>query len=156
MGFLGFGKGKIKVTLDKYGFAPGETIRGTLNMGLKKSVDARGLKIGLVAEELVRERRRDGKGTHTSRRRIFDFDYPLDGEKTYPAGDHGPYPFEITVPKDEADPGHGEGGIGRTAAQVMRFATNVGRSRMLRWHVVAALDVPKAFDVKKRVKINVA
>lgn len=157
MGFLGIGKGKIDMDLEKYGFAPGETIRGKLKMELKKPIDARCLKIGLVAEEFVRERRMNGNGTHTTRRKVFDFDYPLDGEKTYAAGEHGPYEFEITVPDDEAaDKDAGEHGITQTVAKVVRLANTVGQGRMLRWHLVAALDVPKAFDVKKRVKINVA
>ncbi len=40
---FGFGKGKIEMTLNKYGFGFGETISGNVNLQLKKTIQARGL-----------------------------------------------------------------------------------------------------------------
>lgn len=147
---FGFGKGKIDIKINKYNFSPGETIEGTITLKLKKPLKAKGVKIRLVGEKKITERR----GTSTAYRtiNIFDFDQPLDGEKEYSTEEIS-YPFKITIPRNVSDQTMPEGMLGNIAKIAQAVS---GASSRIKWYLKAYLDIPMGFDVSKKVQINVA
>ncbi|MBW2996235.1 hypothetical protein KY332_02935 [Candidatus Woesearchaeota archaeon] len=146
---FGFGKGKIEIKLNKYEFAPGEVIEGTLVLTLKKPMEAGGLTIGLVGYQKTVQ----GFGTHRRYRtiKVFDFEKPIDGAKGY-STQPMEYKFTLKIPANVATGKMPEGALGGVvkAAQLLTQT----RSRV-DWRVVGRLKV-KGIDVSKKVKVNVA
>lgn len=46
-----FGKEKITLTLEKYDYSPGDKIKGTVNLNLKKPTEARKLYVALIGKK---------------------------------------------------------------------------------------------------------
>ena len=162
---FGFGKGSIEIQLEKYNFSPGETINGTVVLKLKKPIEAKGLTIRFVGEQTTKtmtrgtNRRIGNQGQmepgfshqNTSKRKIFDFSQPLDNAKSYSIGEQS-YKFEIKIPQDL---------VGRmpegTLGNIVKAATILsGNRNMVKWFLIAELDVPWSLDVRERVQINIA
>jgi hypothetical protein len=151
-----FGPDKIVLSLEKYNYTPGETIKGTIKLNLKKPVQARKLEVAFIG------RRRDKQSSasvvgmasgskhrsQTSYTTIFDFKMPVAGEKEY---QNEEYPFEMKIPSDvlQNNPTL-EGKLGQAATAVRILA---GTSSRIDWFVKAQLDVPKKFDIKQSQKI---
>lgn len=99
-----FGKGEIDVTIGKTGYAPGDTVSGSVVLALKKPVTAKELSISLIGEQVTTQTKMGmGSGqtslrTEQQRTRIYDFKHRLDGEKEYRPGQD--YRFEIKIPAD--------------------------------------------------------
>lgn len=171
---LGFGKGTIEVQLNKFNFSPGEVIEGTVTLKLKKPVKAKELSIRIVGEQTTTQseginlgggvsigmgtsRRTHSTGSRTTTTTIFDFKQTLDGEKEYTSGGQPlVYPFQIKIPANVLNqqsqaPKEGVLGTVIKAAQMMS-----GTSSKISWYLIANLDIPKSFDVSKRVQINIA
>lgn len=148
-----FSKGRIDLTLPKFSYLPGEAIPGSLVMQLKKPLQARGVIVGLYGEER-RETYRNGRRT-TKTHRIYEFKFPVDGEKEYAAGTPLSYTFQIVIPPDllsqQQQPM--EGALGMLAEAAKMLSRNV---RQVRWYVRAHLDVPSGLDVSKEVQIQIA
>lgn len=162
---FGFDKGKIEIQLDKFNFSPGEVIEGTVALKLKKPVKAKELSIRIVGEQTTTQREGVSIGIGTNRgtqntdsrtTTIFDFKQPLDGEKEYLAGEQPTvYPFKIKIPANvlsQQTQAPQEGTLG-TVLKVAQMVS--GTSSRISWYLIASLDVPKAFDVSKRVQINI-
>ncbi len=148
-----FWKGKLELTLDKYTFAPGETITGNINLKLKKRQKARKMEVKLLGQEKTSERyrRSDGSmGHRTHIHTICNISIPLDGEKEYHKSD---YKFEITIPPDVLDVGARPDGTLGTVLQAAEYLS--GRRRNLVWKIIANLDIPWGFDVSNKQKIVV-
>ena len=159
-----FRKGKIELFLSKYGYMPGDSITGNLNLLMKKAkkpVIARDLSVALVGREKVRTTSR-GK-TEWTTNDIFDLKIPLDGEKEYTGG---AYEFDIRIPETILEgtvaPPEPEGqeGTAMKAAKAVRYLA-VGAERKTRtrsrvdWYVVANLDIPRSLDVHKEAQITI-
>jgi hypothetical protein len=147
-----FGKGRIDLTMEKTHFSPGETIRGTASLVLKKPVNARQLRITFYGERSVRERSIDSKGrpvTRTKKETAYSFTLPLDGEKTYSKSE---YPFEIQIPSDLLQQPQ-MGGVLGTALKAVQFL--VGESSRVSWYVKATLDIPKASDINRSIQVHI-
>jgi len=151
---FGFGKGKIEVQLENYNLSPGDMIKGTVLLQLKKPVHARALKVLFIGEAVTRRTTPHGGGVSTSYQKTYvhKFEMPLDGEKDY---SEGTYNFEIAIPKDilqRAGSMPMEGTIGDLvkAAQIL-----TGTSKRINWYVEAKLDVPKGLDIRKKVQVNI-
>ena len=157
-----FGKEKITLTLEKFDFKPGEIIKGTISLNLKKQTNARKLEVGLIGRMISRQsnvavgpmvagRGRGGVRSSTQYHTVYDFRIPLDGEKEYYTGI---YKFEIKIPSDilQANPTL-EGSLGQAATAVRVLA---GVSSRVDWSVKAQLDVPMGLDVKKSQKIVIS
>ncbi|MFH1506476.1 MAG: hypothetical protein ABIE94_05840 [archaeon] len=144
------GRGKIQINLTKYQFAPGDTIDGTVLMTLKKPTEAAGVKIRLVAQERVVT----GGGSSRNSRTVtlFDFELPLDGPKTYLAGQPFSYNFSIKVPPTLKS----EFPDNKLGAALKMASTFMGARGVINWFLKASLDIPKKIDFSKTVKINVA
>lgn len=157
-----FSKGKIALKLDKTHFEPGEIIKGTITLDLKKSIQARALNILMVGEE--RSSRTSvgmGKGVSTSQsqQKIYDFKQELEGEKEYFSG--GQYSFEVKIPQEilNLTPRMPEipGVAGDALKLVQAAATMTGGMRRIRvkWYLKAQLDIPGGIDISKKADITI-
>lgn len=149
-----FGRGKIEIIPEKYNFSPGDIIKGRVVLKLKKPILARQLKIGFVGIRIPTSqpttvlrgtRGRGGGGEEI----IYSFEMPLDGEKEYFKGE---YSFEIKIPTNilQRAP-EVEGALG-TVLKGVKFL--IGETTRIDWYLEASLDIPKALDIKKKIKIN--
>ena len=141
---LGFGKGKIDLILEKTSFAHEEMINGTVNMTLKKPIQAKGVIVTLFAER----KRSDGDGGTTTQR-VFEFSQPLDIEKIYEATPKS-YTFKIQVPAENKVAMEGKIGTALKA-----FSAIGNMLSPTKWFVEVKLDIPKGFDVRKKLQISV-
>lgn len=145
---FGFGRGKIEINLKKYNFSPGDTIKGKISLKLKKSVQAKTLKVGLVGEKVTKEfRRTSDTRTRQKKTYFFNFEMPLDGEKEYLKGE---YSFEIKIPSNVLQTPKGAVGDIIKGIQVLS-----GKDIMMSWYVIAKLDIPSGFDISKKIQINI-
>ncbi|OYT54574.1 MAG: hypothetical protein B6U72_02105 [Candidatus Altiarchaeales archaeon ex4484_2] len=146
---FGLGKGHIEILLDRYDFSPGDKITGKVSLKLKKPVNAKQLRIVLVGEKTSKSYKSSG-GRSSHKEIIHRFEMPLDGEKEYNGGE---YPFEIKIPgnvlQTDLVP---EGAVGE-AVKALNFLS--GASTRINWYIQASLDVPRGFDVTKKVQITV-
>lgn len=159
---FGFGKGTIEIQLDKFNFSPGEVIEGTVALKLKEPVKAKELIIRIVGEQTTTQsmglsigtgRRTHGGGTRTTT--LFDFKQTLDGEKEYSSGEQPlVYPLKIKIPADVLRKQASQEGTLGTVIKVAQMVS--GTSSRTSWYLIASLDVPKSFDVSKKVQINIA
>jgi hypothetical protein len=151
-----FGKEKITLMLEKYNYSPGDTIKGTVTLKLKKPTKARKLEVAFIGERVERQTGMGVGPTSSSRRSssrtyIYNFEMPLDGEKEYLEGE---YPFEIKIPPDVRQAEQKlEGKVG-TAVTALKTVSGI-YSR-IDWYVKAQLDVPMGLDVKKTQKITLS
>jgi hypothetical protein len=154
-----FSKGKANILITKTSYAPGETISGSATLAVDKPVLAKEFRVSLVGEQKTTHQRRDADGhytTETQTTRVYDFKQQLDGEKEYAGKTE--YNFAIKVPQDilaGIQPPQMEG----TAGQVFRFAQGaaamMGGIPRTNWFVEVSLDIPKGFDVNKKVDITI-
>ena len=148
---FGFGKGKIEIQLNKYGFSLGETINGKVSLKLKKPIKARGVNIRLVG--IRKETRYSDSGKTSGSNNIFDFKQPLDGLKEYGV-DEKVYDFKIKIPNNVlTQPKFGQSTIGTLvgAAQILS-----GTMSSINWYLIANLDIVSGIDISKKVQINIA
>ncbi len=154
---FGLGRGKLEILLEKFNFFPGETIKGKLILELKKPILAKELKIGLFGLKITTRQVTSFKGTPTTQTRkdfIYRFEMPLDGEKEYLKGE---YPFEIKIPENilQAPQKTSEGILGTILKTAEVISTIAGVSSRIEWYLEATLAIPKGFDMKKKIKINI-
>jgi hypothetical protein len=148
-----FGGEKITLQLEKYDYAPGDTIKGTVTLNLKKPTNARKLEVAFIGEKIERQTGMGVGPTAKDRRKnhhsyIYHFEMPLSGEGDYQKGE---YPFEIKIPPDVRQAEQKlEGKVG-TAVSALKAISGV-YSRV-DWYVKAQLDVPMKLDIKKTQKI---
>ena len=148
---FGFQKGKLDIKLSEFNYSPGDTIEGTVEVELKKDVVSTELSITMIGEEIERSRRRTGgrSRSSTSRRVIYEFKQPLEGEKEYADGDTASYPFQIKIPEDILQEKDGAlDNFGKVARALS------GARRRVDWSLVVRLSVP-GFDMKRRRQINI-
>lgn len=106
MGLFGSGN-KITLTLEKYEYNPGETIKGKVSIKLKKPTTARKLEVALIGTKIEKYRTTRTYGTTGHRRSrpdvsesqeiIYNQSVPLGEEKEYLEEEHT---FEINIPGD--------------------------------------------------------
>jgi hypothetical protein len=101
-----FSRGKINIAIQKTNYAPGDTISGNVTLTLKKPVNARGVSIFLIGEQITEGgggilKLISSRGSMEVKRErdcFYDYKQLLDGEKEYSEGRE--YPFEIEMPAD--------------------------------------------------------
>lgn len=157
-----FGKEQITLELEKYDYTPGESIKGTVKVNLKKPVKGRKLYVELIGRQVQRQSgisvanvamgnaRAGGKSSY---RIVYRFDMPLDGEKTYHSGD---YPFEIKIPADILQSTTTPAAEGKLGGVIKAAQMLGGISTRTDWIVQTQLDVPMKLDVKKDQKIVIS
>lgn len=147
---FGFGKGKIDLKLEKLNFKPGETIKGTVSLELKEPIQARGLKVlfyGIAKQSQTGFSSSGGVKHRSNTKKIHNFEMTLDGEKEYKQGE---YNFKIAIPQN-AVPKMPSGALGG----MVQAAQFLGAVPNIKWFVEAKLDIPKGFDVRKKIQINI-
>ncbi|MEK7607059.1 MAG: hypothetical protein AAB444_02595 [Patescibacteria group bacterium] len=154
---FGLGAGKINITLEKYNFAPGETVAGKVFVELKKPTIAKRLNLALMGVRETTSRVKNSRGASSMATRsdfIHNFEMPLKEEGEYQSGE---YSFEVKIPSDVSvlQAPALDGTIGVIAKAAMALATASGANARVHWYIEASLEVPKAFDIKKKVDITV-
>jgi hypothetical protein len=157
---FGLGAGKIEIILEKYNFSPGEVIKGKVSLELKKPSLAKKLKITLAGVRITNQpvnRPNRPPSTETRKDFIHHFELILDGEKEYSKGE---YPFEIKIPDNilgvsslPKEPTEGVLGVVLKTAETLSKMS--GATSRIEWYLEADLEIPGAFDVKKKVDITV-
>ena len=148
-----FGGEKITLTLEKYDYMPGDTIKGVVNLNLKKPINARKLEVAFIGEKIERSTGMGIGPTAKSKSAggkmyIYNFKMPLGGEGTYQTGQ---YPFEIKIPADiKQSQQQIEGKVGTAISALKAISGVISR---VDWYVLAELDVPVHLDVKAKQNI---
>lgn len=149
-----FSRDKITLELERFDYKPGDTIKGSVVLNLKKPTKARKMFVSLIGER--KEARRGERGTTYVNVEVFRFDLPLGGEKEY---QNENFNFEIKIPSNILDydkptlpdPDTTLGRIARAA-----IVLSGTRYYPVEWLVRAQLDVPLKLDIKKSQKIIIS
>jgi hypothetical protein len=153
-----FGPEKMILMLEKYDFKPGDVIKGTVKIQLKKPMNARRLEVGLLGRRIQQQSsvHMGSGGVHHSKQTnymtVYDFKIPLDSEKEY---QQGTYPFEIKIPPNILQSEPELQGTAATAINVIKALTG-GVSSRIEWSVVGRLDLPMKIDVSVSQKIIIS
>ena len=155
-----FGKEQITLMLEKYDYSPGDTIKGTVSLSLKKPLEGRKLFVGFIGRQVQRQSSisvanvaMGGGGRNRGRseyKTVYKFTMPLAGEKVYHKEE---YPFEIKIPSDVLQRSTTPTAEGKMGGAIKAAQMLSGISTRTDWYVHAQLDVPKKFDIKKSQKI---
>lgn len=161
-----FKRDQIQITLDKYAYAPGETIKGSVGLRLKQAVHAKQLTVALLGLRIVHKGgiavgpvRVGNQGPQTHVYTIYNFEMPLDGEAAY---FHELYPFEIKIPSDILQSAQQNfhstlTGLGNTLAEIAQVMEQLRLSdARVEWSVEAKLAIPLKVDVVGSQKIVIS
>lgn len=145
-----FGPEKIVLTLEKYDYKPGETIKGTVKLQLNKPMNAQKLNVGFIGRKIQQQSgyRSGNYQKSTEKSTIYDFHIPLGGEQEYK---EGVFPFEIKIPENILQEESSLHGNMATAVNVLKVISGV--SSRIEWIVVARLDLPLKLDISASQKI---
>lgn len=145
-----FSKGKMQIQLSNYQFRPGDVIEGKLVFTLKKPQHVNAVNVQLYGTKRITTY---SAGKRTTRsQKIFDFTQPLDGEKDMGPGQSYEYPFKINIPTSVGEQSMPEG----IAGSIVKAASLLSRSSAsIKWYLKGRVDIPKAIDLTKNVRINV-
>ena len=150
--FYSKSKGKILINLEKFNYAPGETIKGEVKLIMKKPSEAKSLKVGLVGlmNQKTTQFSKNGVSSNSRTREVFSFYQNLDGEKLYNQGEKS-YNFEIKIPQDVISK-KPEGVMGSIVDTVSLIS---GSRNMIEWYITTSLDTA-GFNIKNEVQVNIA
>jgi hypothetical protein len=152
--FFGIGVGSLEIQLERFGFYPGEAIRGRLVLALRPPQAARALVVGLRARQRVVERYRSARENVLNHRNetVWEFERELAGAGTY---GEGSYPFELLVPGDvfHAETPPPPGLLGDLARAVSFLQPQ--KRFPLQWTVFARVVRPFRVDVTKKIDVVV-
>ena len=151
-----FSKNKLTLKLEKFAFAPGETIKGSFIIDLKKTYYIRKIQVSLIGrrkEEYVHPK----NGVSYNYYNVFDFDLPLAPEGDY---QYQQFHFEIKIPSNILQ--HSETPVGfdpdSTLGKIQQFGRAFTNAKLfpIEWLVQAHIDIPKNFDLKKKQEIIIS
>jgi hypothetical protein len=158
-----FKKDQIDVKLEKYSYTPGETIKGSVELKLKRPLHAKKLMVGLIGLRIVHQGniavgpiRVGNQGQQTQVYTIYQFEIPLDEEAVYY---HELYPFEIQIPSDILQSAQQNfnstlTGLGKTLSEIARVMDELSMSgSRVEWSVEAKLHIPLKIDIVNSQKI---
>jgi hypothetical protein len=158
-----FKKDQIVVTLEKYSYTPGETIKGSVGLKLKRPLHAKKLIVGLIGLRIVHQSnisvgpvRVGNQGSQTQVYTIYNFEIPLDEEAVY---FHELYPFEIKIPSDILQSAQQNfnstlTGLGKTLAEIAHVMDQLSMTgSRVEWSVEARLQIPLKIDIVNAQKI---
>jgi hypothetical protein len=158
-----FKKNQIDVKLEKYAYAPGEIIKGSVGLKLKRPVNAKKLTVALIGLRIVRQGniaigpvRVGNQGQQTQVYTIYHFEIPLDEEATY---FHELYPFEIQIPSDILQSAQQNfhstlTGLGKTLSEIAEVMNQLSMAgSRVEWSVEARLQIPLKVDIVNSQKI---
>ena len=155
-------RGDLIITPEKYNYHPGETLKGVLKVAPKEPIQASKLSVTLTGKEFVTHRSSFNASTNRNTQRsetdvytIYEFDPPLDGERSYTEAE---YPFEINIPA-EIQPQQPSSIVPEVLTGTLSaFGVSMGRRADVvrtEWTLSAQLDIPDALDMRKHIQINI-
>jgi hypothetical protein len=162
---FGLGAGKMTISLDKSNYSFGETIKGTAFLDLKQSINARGVKLKFWGEEITKYygsnsnvsvgsarlgSRTKNFGNRNETRKVNEVLIDLEqGEKDYSSKE---YEFELKIPQYFLPEAKG------ASLNLGPLSLKAGNSRntTIKWFLEISLDIPKGFDVSKKIQLNIA
>lgn len=145
-------KGKIDLELEKYQFSTGEKINGKIKVRLKKPVEAKMLKVGIIGMQKQTGRKQASEISHEV---FYEFSMPVKGAGIFPAGETS-YNFSLKIPDNLFT----RAGLPSGAEQVintgLRVLSALGKVNMssVKWYVSAELDV-SGLNMKKQVQVQI-
>ncbi len=158
-----FKKDQIDIKLEKYTYTPGETIKGSVGLKLKRPLQAKKLMVALIGQRIVHQGsiavgpvRVGNQGQQTQVYTIYHFEIPLDEEAVYY---HEFYPFEIQIPSDILQSAQQNfnstlTGLGKTLSDIAQVMNQLSLSdSRVEWSVEAKLQVPLKIDIVNSQKI---
>jgi hypothetical protein len=161
-----FKKDQILITLEKYAYAPGDIIKGSVGLRLKRAVHAKSLTVRLIGLRIVHEGgmavglvRVGNQAQQTHIYTIYNFEIPLDGEAAY---FHELYPFEIKIPLDILQSAQQNfhsslTGLGKTLEEIAEMMEQLRISdARIEWSVEATLAIPLKVDITNSQKIVIS
>ena len=151
-----FGKNKLSLKLEKYDFKPGETIKGSFIIDLKKTYEARKIQVSLIGRR--KESRKDHDGDYTYYyHNIYDFSIPLAPEGEY---QYQQFHFEIKIPENilevrgKTTYKQLDGTLGKL--QELGKAMSGYTTYPVEWLIQAHIDIPNRLDMKKSQDIVIS
>jgi len=158
-----FKKDQILITLEKYAYVPGEIIKGSVGLKLKRPVQAKKMTVALIGLRIIREGgiavgplRMGNQGPQTQVYTIYNFEIPLDGESTF---FHELYPFEIKIPSDILQSTQQNlhstlTGLGKTFTEIAQMMEQLSlKDSHVEWSVEVKLHIPLKIDIVNSQKI---
>lgn len=140
-------KGSIEIIPEKYSYSPGETIKGKVELKLKKPIESDSLNIGLIGQ--MKTKSYSGGKTRNRVENIFNFSQPLESRKNYSPSEYT-YNFSIKIPSNVLSQANGTLGAIIKSAQLL-----TGNISSIKWHLISELKC-KGFDISKKIQINIA
>jgi len=152
---FGLFEGNVDMVLPTVNYRFGERLKGTVNVKLKEPKTADALMVHLYGEQQQKSTEiRQGRAVDRyDVVRVFQTDLPLAGKQSYKDQS---FPFEIQLPADPNPRTTLEAPKDLMGAMVLamtqpRYAP---AAAPIRWFVEAHMDLPMAFDIRKKVQIN--
>ena len=152
MKILSMRKGKILIILSNFNYSSGETVKGTVVLKLRKPLEAKGLRVGIIAESSSSNRISIGSSrpSNSKTSTVFSFSQSLNGNKLYPAGESS-YDFSLKIPAN-AIPNLTGNQIADTLVKSAQILS--GGFSSIRWYITAELEI-SGINLRKKVQINV-
>jgi sporulation-control protein spo0M len=149
-----FGRGKIDISIQKTKYTPGDTISGTIDLTLKKPVKAREMTISLLGEYTTKVTRRRGlvPGIERARRGSIS-DWLTSSESTYDVRTKTES-VRICTFKEQLG-GEAEYSQSRRYHLRIRIPPDTPISSVIKWYLLARLDIAHGLDVTKKIRITI-
>ena len=143
---LEIGDGEIQIVLDRKEYSPSDTIKGKLLFRLESPVKARGVKLALFGERKEMHKHYTGKyaSSHPVFVRVFHEKQVLSSKKSFKNGDEVQFSFKL--------PGGALFDVKKRGVLADIFASLEPKTN---WYIVATLDLPLAFDISSKTRVNV-
>jgi hypothetical protein len=151
----GLGRGSVKLELDNTKAAPGDKLKGRINLALSEPVAAKRLVVTLRARQrIVTIKRGEGaKGVSATHADVFQFDKELAPSQTF---ESRTVEFELDVPADALDlrpqPANNSplADVARTVVSAFNPAAGP-----IEWQVIGRLEIAWGRDLSSEVDILV-
>jgi hypothetical protein len=149
-----FGRGEIDISVQKTRYAPGDTISGSVNLTLKKPVEAREMTLSLVGEYTTKLSGRQGLVPGAEKAQKWSISEwkttsePMQDVKTQNVG------VRICAFKEQLG-GEGEYSQSRRYDLRIKIPADTPDSSLIKWYLLAKLDIPHGLDVSKKVRIKI-
>jgi sporulation-control protein spo0M len=149
-----FGRGRIDISIQKTRYAPGDTISGSVDLTLKKPLEAREMTLSLVGEYTTKVTGRQGLVPGAEKARKWSISEwttssePVQDVKTQKVG------VQICAFKEQLG-GEGEYSQSRSYDIRIKIPTDTATSSVVQWYLLAKLDIPHGLDVTKKRRITI-
>jgi hypothetical protein len=144
-------KGTITLQCEKNTFDPGETIKGTISVKIKKETRGNQLKVSLIADRTTTFY--DGDERRTDHDEIYRDELVLEDKKTYPVGYENTYDFSINIPKMNEPGGQQTDGVLGAVGAVFDVLSANRRKTKIEWQLEARLDA-EGLDLVTKKEIH--